>query len=32
MFDEIATHAEILAASLLGGCFALMMILGSVPG
>jgi hypothetical protein len=31
MFDELVTHAEILVASVLGGCFAVMIILGSVP-
>jgi len=31
MFDELATHVEILAASLLGGCFAILLIVNSVP-
>ena len=31
MFDEFATHVEILAASLLGGCFAIILIVSSAP-
>ncbi len=31
MIDELVTHAEILAASLLGGGFAIWLIVSSVP-
>jgi|APDOM4702015248_1054824.scaffolds.fasta_scaffold125016_2 hypothetical protein len=31
MFDELFSHFEILAASVLGGCFAIWIIVASVP-
>lgn len=31
MIEELVTHAEILAASLLGGGFAVWLIVSSVP-